>query len=91
MNGFNAERPAVCIRPSKAIRRAGLPAAAFGQMGELHPAPQHREHRFGDHAALAVPELRVGAEKAAGGCVGGAGQLQHVREQRFGLSNQKSM
>ncbi|CAM2158632.1 hypothetical protein PT2222_40408 [Paraburkholderia tropica] len=73
----------------EAARRAAR--AAFGQVRELHATAQHGEHGFGDHAALTVAELRMLAEKTARDRVGGAGELEHIGEQRLGLSNQKSM
>jgi hypothetical protein len=71
------------------MRRAA--GAAFGQVSELHPATQHGENRLGNHAALAVPELRMRAEKAARRGVGRAVQFQDFSQQSLGLSNQKTM
>jgi hypothetical protein len=43
-------------------------------MRKLHLAAQDGEHRFGDNTALVVAELRMRAEKAAGGRVGWAAE-----------------
>jgi hypothetical protein len=60
-------------------------------MGKLHPATQHRENRLGNHAALAVPELRMCAKETARGSVGWAVQSKDFSQQSLSLSNQKTM
>ncbi|MET3817425.1 hypothetical protein ABID76_000069 [Burkholderia ambifaria] len=69
----------------------GAARAALGKVRKLHLPAQHREHRLGDHAALGVAELRVRAEEPARRRVGGAGELQHLRQQGLGLANQESV